>query len=296
MITFDYAAFGLTEPSHRPVIPGGGPQTVAEVLDRVVGEDPERAALVGRNGRYTFGELDLVTNRAAHAFCRLGVKPGDRVAACLANDVDIVIAMLATARIGALWVGINRPLAPREKLYMLADSGAVLFLTLPAHAKEVETDRAEVPNLAHIVVSDAASEAAGSGDASFAGLLANAPDESRPSVPIDPFAPAAIAYTSGTTGFPKGATHSQHNMLLPGAFSAATNRYGGLKLGVVLPLNILNLMVLGPLTAFQRRGLLCRNGSHRPGGRGRVGARGEDRRLHVSAFLPSSTICSLIRR
>ena len=253
MNDFDYATFGLTEPTRRPIIPGGGPQTVAGVLDPVLVEDPQRCALVGRHGRYTYGELDLIANRAAHAFSALGVKPGDRVAACLPNDVDIVIAMLAVARMGALWVGINRPLAPREKAYILADCGVTLFLALPEYAEELERERADVPTLAHIVVSDPAATRTGGGDASFAELLERAPDESRPSVEIDPFAPAAIAYTSGTTGFPKGAAHSQHNMLLPGALSAATNRYGGVNQGVVLPLTIMNLIVLGPLTAFQDR-------------------------------------------
>src|SRR5262249_58312885 len=60
------------------------------------------------------------------------------------------------------------------------------------------------------------------------------------------------AYTSGTTGPPKGAVHSQHNLLLPGAVALATARYPErVRLGVVLPLTILNLVVLGPLTAWQ---------------------------------------------
>jgi len=256
MHSFDYVSFGLAEPTRRPIIPSASAQTVAEVIDRVVAEDPQRMALVGRNGRYTFAELDVVANRAAHVFSSLGVKPGDRVAACLSNDVDIVIAMLAAARMGALWVGINKPLAPREKAYILADCGAVLFLTLPEYAEAVEDFRGELPELANVLVSAPSPEGAGSGDASFATLLARAPEESRPSARIDPFAPAAIAYTSGTTGFPKGAVHSQHNMLLPGALSAATKRYGSASLGVVLPLNILNLIVLGPLTAFQN-GVCC---------------------------------------
>ena len=171
MQNFDYATFGLTEPTRRPVIPGGGPQTVAEVLDRGLAEDPQRMALVGRSGRYTYAELDLIVNRAAHAFTALGVKPGDRVAACLPNDVDIVIAMLAAARMGALWVGINRPLAPREKAYILADCGAMLLLTLPEYAAEIEPERADVPALAHIVISDPGGDGSGGGDTRFAQLL-----------------------------------------------------------------------------------------------------------------------------
>jgi len=251
MNSFDYAAHGLTEPSRRPIIPGGGPQTVAEVLGRGLARDPQHSALVGRHGRYTYAELDLVVNRAAHAFLALGVKPGDRIAASLPNDVDIVIAMLAAARMGALWVGINRPLAPREKAYILADCGAMLYLALPEYAEEVERERADLPALEHLVISDPACTGNAGGYARFADLLEHASEESRPPAEIDPFAPAAIAYTSGTTGFPKGAIHSQHNMLLPGALSAMTNRYGGVNQGVVLPLTIMNLMVLGPLTAFQ---------------------------------------------
>jgi long-chain acyl-CoA synthetase len=78
------------------------------------------------------------------------------------------------------------------------------------------------------------------------------PDAQRPRVAIDPHDPAAIAYTSGTTGFPKGAVHSHHNLLLPGRVAAATGAYGpDVRQGVVLPLTILNLVVLGPLVAFQ---------------------------------------------
>jgi acyl-CoA synthetase (AMP-forming)/AMP-acid ligase II len=69
---------------------------------------------------------------------------------------------------------------------------------------------------------------------------------------VDPFAPAAIAYTGGTTGFPKGAVHSQHNLLVPGAVAHAEAWWSTEeRLGVLLPLTILNLIVLVPLTAFQ---------------------------------------------
>jgi acyl-CoA synthetase (AMP-forming)/AMP-acid ligase II len=69
---------------------------------------------------------------------------------------------------------------------------------------------------------------------------------------VDPFAPAAIAYTSGTTGYPKGAVHSQHNLLLPGAVQRSTQTYDpDLRQGVCLPLTVLNLIVLSPLISLQ---------------------------------------------
>ncbi|MCH2169162.1 AMP-binding protein [Myxococcota bacterium] len=240
------AAVGLRKPEHRLPLPGQGPQSMAEVLDRVLAEDAKRPALVGRSGRYDYAQLDEIANRAAHALLRLGIKPGDRVAACLPNDVEIVVAMLACMRLGVLWVGVNRPLAPREKAYILRDSGARVLLARPEIVAELEPERSELRDLEHVIPS-----APGSSDDLWSRLLEEAPEQTRPRQEIDPFGPAAIAYTSGTTGHPKGAVHSQHNMLLPGALAVATGRYEGRSQGMVLPLTILNLMVLGPATAWQ---------------------------------------------
>jgi acyl-CoA synthetase (AMP-forming)/AMP-acid ligase II len=212
---------------------------VAAVLDRWVERAPHRLALVGRSGRFTYGELDRAANRAANELAGRGVTRGDRVAACLPNDVDIVVAFLGAARLGAIWVGVNRPLAAPEKAYVLRDSGARVLLAPADVLESLAGQRASMPELA------AAVEVA-------PGQFARSGDESRPALELDPHAPAAIAYTSGTTGFPKGAVHSHHNLLLPGAVAAASGAYGPeLRQGVLLPLTILNLMVLGPLVAFQ---------------------------------------------
>src|SRR5262249_23649318 len=132
---FDYAAHGLNAPTARPEIPGR-PQTVAEVLDPVLARDPDRLALVGRHGRYSYRELDREANRAAHALRELGVVPGERVAACQPNHAAIAVAFVACMRLGALWVGVNRVLAPREKVHILNDSGAAVLLASPeVHAE-----------------------------------------------------------------------------------------------------------------------------------------------------------------
>jgi len=240
---FDYAAHGLNVPSARPEIPGR-PQTVAGVIDPVLARDPERAALVGRHGRYSYRALDREANRAAHALRELGIAPGDRVAACLPNDVAIAVAFLACMRLGALWVGINRPLAPREKAHILRDSGASLLLATPEVHAELAGDDFDALR-ARVTV-----DPGGARD-DWSARVARQPDTS-PEVALDPWGPAAIAYTSGTTGAPKGAVHSQHNILLPGAVTAATGVYpAGVAQGAVLPLTILNLVVLGPVQAWQ---------------------------------------------
>ena len=82
-------------------------------------------------------------------------------------------------------------------------------------------------------------------------MLRDAAPRSAPAVAVDPFAPAAIAYTSGTTGQPKGVVHSQHNLLLVGAVGLATRRAEDDRTGVLLPLSILNLMILGPVSTVQ---------------------------------------------
>ncbi len=244
---FDFADRGLRIPSLRLAIPGDGPQSVADVLDRSVANDPDREALVDRHQRYSYAELDRSVNRAASALGRLGVRPGDRVAVSMGNYTEVVVLFLACMRMGALWVGINRPLAPREKAYILRDAEAAVFLGAPEMVQQVRDQRTEFPELRHSIEIEP-----GNPSSEWASALGSADDETRPTQAIDPFAPAAIAYTSGTTGFPKGAVHSQHNILLPGAVSVARGdfRPDG-RIGSVLPLTILNLIVLAPVTAFQ---------------------------------------------
>ncbi len=241
----DLEAFGLIAPVARPPLPGGGPQHTADVIDRVLATAPEREALVGRHGRLSFAELDAAANRAASALAELGVAPGARVAACLPNDVDLPVLFLATQRLGALWVGVNRLLAAPEKAYLLRDSGARVYLALPEGAAEIEPLRGELPELAHVLT-----VAPGAADCAWKRRCEAARPE-RPEVPLDPFAPAAIAYTSGTTGHPKGAVHSAHNLLLPGTISHLTRRVPeGTRQGAVLPLTILNLVVLEVLAPW----------------------------------------------
>lgn len=241
---FDYLSHGLIEPASKLPLPGEGPQTIGAVLNLQLQAGADRLALVGNSGRYSYAELDQQVTRAARVLRDHGIGKYDRVAACLPNDVDIVIALLACARLGAIWVGINRPLAGPEKAFILGDSGARLYLTDGAGRDELES--LQLPQLEHLLcVEDSPLPG------SWRGLLA-ADDSPLPFEEVNSFDPAAIAYTSGTTGRPKGAVHSHHNVLLPGAIQVEQGNFGpDCPQGVMLPLTILNLMVLAPMTAFQ---------------------------------------------
>ena len=220
------------------------PRTVAEVFAPVVADDPDREALVTPSGRWSYAELDRLCDRAAHALHAMGVRAGDRVAGALPNDLDVVLAFHGAMRIGAIWVGINRALAPPEKRYLLDDSGSSLFVCDAATAEQVVGDGHAAPRV--VALEDGTGE--------WYDALAAAPD-SRFRAEIDPLAPAGIAYTSGTTGYPKGAVHSQYNLLVPGAVLGASRGYGpSLRKGDFLPLTILNLQVLTTLLTAQAGG------------------------------------------
>lgn len=233
---FDHEAYGL-RPS-QPAKPGDGRTlTIPDALHEAARRWPNNPALVGASGRLTYAALRDVVLQTAARMQAVGIGRYDRVAASLANDIPIVAAFLATMQIGAIWVGIPTVLAMPEKRFMLAHSGSRLFITDPEMAAAVGTARAELPALREIWTETSL-------DA-----------EARPApavVRIDPFAPSVFAYTSGTTGVPKAAVHSQYNMLLPGHIAM---NIGALQaddvIAAVLPLTIANIMVLCAASAIQ---------------------------------------------
>ena len=81
--------------------------TIADVLRPALRNRPDAAAVVARSGTLSYAELDRAATAAASAMWYLGVRPGDRVAACLPNDLGIVAAFHGAQRIGAIWTGIK---------------------------------------------------------------------------------------------------------------------------------------------------------------------------------------------
>ena len=221
------------------------PRDIARVLDLALAEDPERVAVVATSGRMTYAELDQRADRWARVLADQGLAAGDRVAVSLPNDLEIVAAFHGAMRLGAIWVGINEALAGPEKAFMLSDSEAKLLLCGADTAAQVAAQGDAAPAGLRTLIA---------GGEECAAALTSA-DPSSPAVEVDPFAPAGIAYTSGTTGFPKGVVHSQWNLLLPGAYLNATRRYDSeLRKGDCFPLTILNMMTLTTLLTAQAKG------------------------------------------
>ncbi|MCU1458744.1 MAG: hypothetical protein JWL73_2836 [Actinomycetia bacterium] len=222
------------------------PRTVAGILERGCAIDPQAEALVGRGFRFTYEGLHDAVERAAGGLAALGIGTGDRVAASMGNRPELVVAFLATMRLGGVWVGINRLLAPPEKQFVLDDAGVSVFFADDDVADRLEAAIPDLPRLHHLI--RVGHDEPGS---PWQRVLDGDPTALPPLDTIDPSLPAAISYTSGTTGQPKGVVHSQHNLLLPGLYLASTPEYPvGIRLGLNMPLTILNLVILGPLVAF----------------------------------------------
>jgi acyl-CoA synthetase (AMP-forming)/AMP-acid ligase II len=238
----------IAAPARRP-IPWDGPQTAADVLDRALEADSGREALVGRHERLDYATLERQVNRAAAALRRLGVGRGDRVAMSTGNHPPLVVAFLAIMRLGAIWAGLHHQLAGPEKRFLIGHVEASVLLADARAFEQVAPHRRELPALRHVI------DAEPSRPSEWSGLLVAEDGDERPGVTVDPFAPAAISFTSGTTGYPKGAVHSQHNMLVVVARGGAVPPDvaapdGAERRGVCLPLTLLNLMILGPLGSF----------------------------------------------
>ena len=149
---------------------------------------------------WTYAELNRRSNRLAHVFLELGLKPGERFIWCGPNSFGVVCASQARAKVGATVVPLNYRLTPEETAYIVEDSDAVLIYADAEHAETFVRLRSAMPRVREVVIfGGAAPPGMLDGDA----LVAQASAEEPPPAPADH--PAAMLYTSGTTGRPKGA-------------------------------------------------------------------------------------------
>jgi long-chain acyl-CoA synthetase len=163
---------------------------------------PDKPAIIFEDRSWTYAEVRDHACRAARVLEGLEVKQGDRVALLMPNIPEFVYLYFAVQMLGAVAVSLNVMLKQNELRYVLNDCQAGVVLTVAELAPRIPTDLADPCQV--VVVDDAADLALPRRMAQAQGLAAIAP-----TLPDDP---AAIVYTSGTTGFPKGAVLSQSNL------------------------------------------------------------------------------------
>jgi fatty-acyl-CoA synthase len=202
-------------------------QTIGENLRRTVARFGEREALVVRHQGYraTYRELWEQVDLAARAFMARGVRKGDRVGIWAPNRYEWVVTQFATARIGAILVTINPAYKAAELEYALRKAGVSLLVMARGFRQSdyvamLEEVRGGCPELREVIVlEDDWDEFLAEGTQVSDQQLA----EREATLQFDD--PINIQYTSGTTGFPKGALLSHDNTINNGRFCALQLRY-----------------------------------------------------------------------
>jgi fatty-acyl-CoA synthase len=225
-------------------------ETIAENLRRTVQGKPAADALVVRsqNKRYTWRELNEAVRRAGRGLMARGVQKGDRVGLWAPNRHEWVILQYATANIGAILVNLNPAYKTAELEYALKQSGTSLLIYAKAFRTSdfhgmVQEVRPKCPELREVLQLEEGWEQ----------LLSDADKVSEEQLKerestLDPDDPINIQYTSGTTGFPKGATLSHNNILNNGFFIGETLGYSyGDRVCIPVPFYHCFGMVLGNL-------------------------------------------------
>jgi fatty-acyl-CoA synthase len=203
-------------------------ETIGANLDRMITRFGEREALVSstQDVRFTYAQLGAATRELARGLLAAGIRRGDRVGIWSPNCAEWVLVQYATARIGVILVNINPAYRTSELEYALGQSGCRMLISAPAfktsdYRSMVDEVRGSLPELEQVVFLD-------SGD--WEQLLLGATDVTEHELQslaseLEPEDPINIQYTSGTTGFPKGATLSHRNILNNGFFIGESCHY-----------------------------------------------------------------------
>jgi fatty-acyl-CoA synthase len=202
--------------------------TIGDDLRSTAARVPDRPALVDVSSgrRWTYGEFDAAVDEVARALVDAGLQKGDRIGIWSPNRPEWTLLQYATARVGVVLVTVNPAYRTSELQYVLRQSGCRWLVASPRfktsdYRAMVEEVRGDCPALERALFFD---------DGDWTALLAQGRAlgddalRSRESS-LSPGDPICIQYTSGTTGFPKGATLSHTNILNNGWFVGETCRY-----------------------------------------------------------------------
>ncbi|MFT4085111.1 MAG: AMP-binding protein [Nocardioides sp.] len=200
-------------------------ETIGATFEATVAEHAEREALVevATGRRWSWRELDDDVNAVARGLIAIGVAKGMRIGIWAPNCAEWTIAQVATAKIGAILVNVNPAYRTHEYSYAVNQSGMRFLIAASSfktsdYAAMIAETAASTPTLERVILLDTDD---------WAELVAAGADLPADAVAtrlaeLDPFEPINIQYTSGTTGFPKGATLSHRNILNNGYFVTET--------------------------------------------------------------------------
>lgn len=232
--------------------------TIGSALRSAAANWGERLALVSRHQeiRWTWAELDAVADRIATGLLDRGVGKGDRVGIWAPNCAEWTVVQFATARIGAILVTINPAYRQSEVEYALNKVGCSAIVTAPrfktseyiAMLRELGPEK-----LPHLKLMVSLGDEAHEGFIPWADLRGAADSAllEAAAAALSPHDAINIQFTSGTTGFPKGATLTHHNILNNGLFAAKTVKYGpDDRICIPVPLYHCFGMVLGNMAAL----------------------------------------------
>jgi fatty-acyl-CoA synthase len=199
-------------PSDAPLLG----DTIGDDLDRTAAAHPDREALVevqtGR--RWTYAQLRADVDAVALGLLAAGAAKGDRLGIWSPNVAEWTLVQYATAKLGVILVTINPAYRTHELEFVLKQAGISVLVAATSfktsdYAAMIEQVRPDCPDLRRVVLI---------GTPSWEELVApgrtgDADELARRQAVLSPDDPINIQYTSGTTGFPKGATLSHHNIL-----------------------------------------------------------------------------------
>jgi fatty-acyl-CoA synthase len=202
-------------------------ETIGENLDRTVARFGDRDAVISvhQGVRMTYAEFHAAVTEVARGLLALGVEPGERVGIWSPNNAEWVMLQYATAKVGAILVNINPAYRTFELEYALQQSGVSILVLAPRFRQAdylamLDEVAGRLPALRQRIVlgPETPPGALGWDDLREAAAGASV-DQLREREALLQFDdPINIQYTSGTTGFPKGATLSHHNILNNGFF------------------------------------------------------------------------------
>jgi 2-aminobenzoate-CoA ligase len=172
------------------------------------GDRAGRTAVAAGGTTITYGELAGRVNRLCHGLRDLGLEPGDRILLRLPNVPEFVIAWLACQKLGVITVGTMPMLRARELAYITEDASAKAAIVWGGLREELERAREHAPGLTRLIVAGEARP----GDTTLAALMSGRRARFA-AVPTGRDDVAMLAYTSGSTGVPKGCVHFHRDIL-----------------------------------------------------------------------------------